>query len=286
MKQWLNKWRSLHRNALGINERNLRLVYPLNKREHFHLADDKILTKSILSQHDIPVAEQIAVIDRIGNIAQKWADANKRSCAIKPSKGRGGGGILVIDRRDDRWYKGDRIITDEEIHRHMANIVFGVYSFGNDDRVLVEEKISSHPDFLEIYPKGVADLRLIVKEGELLQAMLRVPTAASGGRANLHQGAIGIGIDLATGMTTGGYDGNHYLDVHPDSGAPLKGLQVPDWELAKDITRRTFEAFPLGYLGVDIAYDASKGPLVLEINVRPGLEIQNVNRQGLRQYLK
>ena len=32
-------------------------------------------------------------------------------------------------------------------------------------------------------------------------AMLRLPTKASGGRANLHQGAIGAGVDLVTGVT-------------------------------------------------------------------------------------
>ena len=42
---------------------------------------------------------------------------------------------------------------------------------------------------------------------------------------------------------------------------------------------------PLGYLGVDLVVDAKLGPQVLEINVRPGLEIQNVNAMGLRLVL-
>ena len=31
--------------------------------------------------------------------------------------------------------------------------------------------------------------------------MVRIPTLASGGRANLHQGGIGVAMDLATGLT-------------------------------------------------------------------------------------
>lgn len=282
LKQIIRKWKSLHANALGINERNLRLVHPLNERRHFSLADDKIVTKHILQEAGVPVAELFGVIDRVGNIAQKWADATKRSCAIKPARGRGGGGILVIEFKNGGWFKGSRKLSDEEIHRHMANIVFGVYSFGNDDRVLIEDKIMPHETLLAIYPDGVADLRIIVKEGRFLQAMLRIPTDRSGGRANLHQGAIGVGVDLETGRTTGGYDGQRYIDMHPDSGVALNGIILPFWAETLRIAEKTAHAFPLNYLGIDIAYDQNKGPLVLEVNVRPGLEIQNVNRQGLK----
>jgi predicted ATP-grasp superfamily ATP-dependent carboligase len=41
----------------------------------------------------------------------------------------------------------------------------------------------------------------------------------------------------------------------------------------------------LGYVGVDIVLDVS-GPMVLEVNKRPGLEIQNTNLAGLLQRLK
>jgi D-alanine-D-alanine ligase-like ATP-grasp enzyme len=37
----------------------------------------------------------------------------------------------------------------------------------------------------------------------------------------------------------------------------------------------------LGYLGVDIVLDRDKGPLLLELNARPGLSIQIANGAGL-----
>ncbi|HSN51358.1 MAG TPA: sugar-transfer associated ATP-grasp domain-containing protein, partial [Woeseiaceae bacterium] len=37
----------------------------------------------------------------------------------------------------------------------------------------------------------------------------------------------------------------------------------------------------LGYLGVDMVIDADRGPLMLEMNARPGLNIQIANRTGL-----
>jgi len=37
----------------------------------------------------------------------------------------------------------------------------------------------------------------------------------------------------------------------------------------------------LGYQGVDLVLDKNKGPLILELNARPGLNIQVANRAGL-----
>ena len=37
----------------------------------------------------------------------------------------------------------------------------------------------------------------------------------------------------------------------------------------------------LGYLGVDLLLDREKGPLLLELNARPGLAIQMANKSGL-----
>ena len=42
----------------------------------------------------------------------------------------------------------------------------------------------------------------------------------------------------------------------------------------------------LGYLGVDIVLDRYHGPLILELNARPGLAIQIANRVGLAQRLR
>ena len=43
---------------------------------------------------------------------------------------------------------------------------------------------------------------------------------------------------------------------------------------------------PLGYLGVDIVLDRELGPMMLELNARPGLAIQIANNQGLAPILQ
>jgi alpha-L-glutamate ligase-like protein len=112
-------------------------------------------------------------------------------------------------------------------------------------------------------------------------AMLRLPTRASNGRANLHQGGIGTGIDLDTGLTHHAVQRNRAIDAHPDTGRPIVGLRVPYWEKVLSLSRLVAEAVGLGYIGVDVVIDAQLGPLLLEANARPGLAIQIANGRGL-----
>jgi hypothetical protein len=112
-------------------------------------------------------------------------------------------------------------------------------------------------------------------------AMLRLPTKESGGRANLHQGGIGTGVDLAIGFTHHDVQRNRMVATHPDTGLPVIGLRVPCWREVLDMSRRVARAVRLGYVGVDVVVDVDSGPMLLEANARPGLAIQIANGRGL-----
>jgi len=116
-------------------------------------------------------------------------------------------------------------------------------------------------------------------------SMIRVPTAQSGGRANLHQGGLGVAVDLVTGRTFRALHRGRTVERHPESGAPLVDLELPGWARVLEVAASAAHAVPLGYLGVDVVVDRTRGPLVLEINARPGLEIQNVVGEGLARAL-
>jgi alpha-L-glutamate ligase-like protein len=126
---------------------------------------------------------------------------------------------------------------------------------------------------------------MLVYRGIPAMAMLRLPTKASGGRANLHQGAVGAGISLRTGTTTLAVCNNHHINEHPDFGEPLGGIQIPGWNALLKLAAQCYDLAPLGYLGVDIVLDAELGPLILEMNARPGLAIQIANGAGLQPRL-
>ncbi|MDG1330955.1 MAG: sugar-transfer associated ATP-grasp domain-containing protein [Crocinitomicaceae bacterium] len=282
------KLKSIQKEFLGLNERNVKYIYPSNKRKDYKLADDKVLAKQIMEEHNIACAKTYAVIENIGEIPAVWNDMNQyRSLAVKPANGSGGGGILILSKSEDgTWMKGKESFTNEQIHLYLANIIMGVYSLGSNDRVLIEECIIPHSFFQSIYDDGVPDFRVIVYKHQIALGMLRVPTDASDGKANLHQGGLGIGVDLSTGQMTDAFDGNSYYDVHPDTLKQIKGIQLPYWDEIIELSLKTAEVFPLKYLGVDIVIDQNKGPLIMEVNVRPGLGIQMVNRKGLSPILK
>ena len=139
---------------------------------------------------------------------------------------------------------------------------------------------------LQDAPDQLPDLRMIVFRGYPVMAMVRLPTRASDGKANLHQGAVGVGIDLATGRTLGGALGNETISEHPDTDHELTGIEIPGWQELLELAARCYDITGLGYLGVDVVLDREHGPMILELNARPGLNIQIANRQGLRHRLQ
>jgi alpha-L-glutamate ligase-like protein len=137
------------------------------------------------------------------------------------------------------------------------------------------------PIFDAISYQGVPDIRIVVFLGVPVMSMVRLPTRKSDGKANLHKGAIGAGVDIATGMTLNAVWDNIVATEHPDTGAPIRGTQIPGWDSLLNLASKCYEITGLGYQGVDIVLDRNKGPLLLELNVRPGLNIQIANNAGL-----
>jgi len=284
----LAPWRRARR-VLGINARNLLYVHGLNRRRHFPLADDKVKTKQMLSSAGVPIPATLAVLSNVAQVTQaRQLLLRTGEFAIKPARGRRGSGILVIGRVEEDCFigPGGARHSWEDLRRAMGDILFGVHSFGRDDRVLVERRIRAHPDLGALAAHGLPDIRIILLSGDPVMAMMRVPTRGSGGRANLHQGALGIGLRLEDGLAVRCTRDGRPLTSHPDNDAQVVGHTVPCWAEVIDIARRAAAALPLPYLGVDVVLAEAEGPLVMEVNVRPGLEIQNVNGRGLRRGLE
>ncbi len=274
--------------VFGINARNRRLIYPWNERRDYPLADDKLRTKEILSKAGVPVPLTLCVFSDM--LEARRAPAILRGVAdfvIKPAKGGAGNGILVLVKPSPPGWldHSGRLWTPQGISRHVSDIIFGNYTHGLSDRAIVEDRLVQAPLFGDVLFPGLPDIRILTLGAEAIMAMLRVPTNRSGGRANLHQGAVGVGIDLATGKATHATFRGAPIEEHPDTGTPLVGPEIPGWSEMVAVAERAARALPLGYLGIDLAIHRSRGPLVLEVNVRPGLEIQNANNQGLGEVI-
>jgi alpha-L-glutamate ligase-like protein len=274
--------------VLGMNRRNLGYIYPSNDRKYFPLADDKIRTKEVLAKAGVPVPETYKVYGHFFELLHlEEALEPYHDFVIKPSQGSGGGGIIVISGREGEAWKSisGKTFNLFDLKKHLSDIIFGVYSFDLSDRALVEARVVQHDEMSALSPFGLADVRVILYRDGPALAMTRIPTKASEGRANLHQGAVGAGIDLETGRTVHAVLNGEPLDRHPDTGVPLLGRQIPYWNEVMTVSRRAANALPLKYLGADVSISQT-GPVLIEVNVRPGLEIQNANLQGLRLNLK
>lgn len=274
--------------VLNMNQRNLEYIYPNNARSDFPIADNKLLTKQVLSQVGVSVPKthvSYSSFFEMRNMAQDLAKYDE--FVIKPAQGSGGGGILVMGSKYEGGWKtlGGTHYSLSEIKKHIADIIFGVYSFGLSDSAIIEAKVEQHEALNQLSPFGLTDVRMILCQHQPVLSMLRVPTKESDGKANLHQGALGVGIDIQTGQATYATHYGEAIEHHPDTEVSLQGFALPFWDEIVRMGIKTAESVPLKYLGVDLVVSTDK-PMVLEVNVRPGIEIQNANMIGMRKILK
>lgn len=287
----MTNWKNLSdAGLLGLNARNAEYIMRWNPRRNYPLVDDKVRCKQVLQAHDMPTPELIGVITKTGD-SGKMAQYlhGETQFVIKPANGSGGDGVLVIAGYQAGVYRSvdGRLFDADQIQHHLTNVISGLYSLGGQpDHAMLEALVKFDPVFDEIAFQGVPDIRAIVYRGVPVMAMVRLPTRRSLGKANLHQGAIGAGIALSTGRTTGGVVGNRRVTEHMDTGASIVGFEIPHWRQILNMSAACYEAVGLGYLGVDVVLDRDRGPLILELNARPGLNIQIANRKGLRRRMQ
>jgi alpha-L-glutamate ligase-like protein len=278
------------RGVLGLNGRNGDFMLPNNPRSRYPLVDDKVLTKKLAREHGVAVPELYGVIEIPRQIRGLHAVVERHhEFVVKPACGSGGEGIIVFNGRSAEGYRAidGSTYTDEELEFHISNILAGVYSLGGEvDKAIIEYRVQFDPLFERVAYRGVPDVRIIVFFGIPVMAMVRLPTRKSAGKANLHQGALGVGICMNTGTTLQGVQGTRIIDNHPDTGNSVAGIRIPHWQRLLEIAANSYELTGLGYQGIDIVLDRDLGPLVLELNARPGLAIQIANRAGLRARLE
>jgi alpha-L-glutamate ligase-like protein len=286
----ISTWKRLRKIGLvGLNERNADYVLMHNQRKFYPRVDDKLLTKQLAIEAGLPVPELYAVVREEHQIAELHDKLKPHdSFVVKPAHGSGGDGILVITgRRGEKYRRSNgHLMSREDFEHHLSNGLSGLFSLGGQpDHLLVEYCVQFDPIFDQVSYKGVPDVRIIVFLGYPVMAMIRLPTRLSDGKANLHQGAIGVGIDIPTGTTRRGVWGTEVIREHPDTERSIVGLTIPSWEQLLDMAARCHELSGLGYVGVDFVLDRNLGPLILELNARPGLSIQIANGNGLRPRL-
>lgn len=279
---------------LGLNARTQLFTYKYNSHRGKNIADSKIQTARVLKNAGVAHPKIFAKFINPEDVFKFDWNTLSDKFALKPSRGMGGEGIIVVKRKLQesknqklQWLTTNKEkITADDLKLHTLDILEGAYSMGNvPDVAFIQEYVGRHPTFKKWAFRGTPDIRIIVFNKVPVMAMLRLPTKESGGRANLHQGALGVGIDIATGITTKAIWHGEQIVFKPDSNRKLRGIKIPDWTSILETAVKAQIASGLGYIGVDIVLHPEKGPMVLELNAQPGLQIQLANMEGLKSRL-
>jgi alpha-L-glutamate ligase-like protein len=284
----LDGFRKLRENGvLGMNFRNAGYIMAYNARSAFPLVDDKVQTKRLAEKFGIPIPELYYVVENHGSIAKlKGVLEPLGEFVVKPARGSGGSGIILIKGKTGDGFvtQSGKVMSKEDFNYHIASILSGIFSLeGGEDMAIIESLIHPDPVFKSVtYQEGVPDVRIIIYKGVPVMAMVRLPTEASDGKANLHRGAIGAGIDLGSGITLAAVHQSRIVQTHPDTGNSVNGIRLPHWDKLLMMASEAMEMTGLGYLGADFVLDRDRGPVLLELNARPGLAIQMANQSGLR----
>ncbi len=291
MLDWLFNGKKLRENGvLGMNDRNYSVIAKNNKRSLYVLVDDKVKTKRLANSININTPEMIGIIEHQYQV-QNFLNIIKGhdTFVIKPAHGSGGKGVLVIKKYDgENFYSASgAVLSFKDIYQHISNTLSGLFSLGGQyDVALIEEAVNFSDVFANFSYHGVPDVRVIVYKGFPAMVMMRLATKESGGRANLHQGAVGVGLDVQSGLPLRAVMHNKPVFQHPDTKANLMDLRVPFWREHLLIGALAYDMTGLGYLGADIVLDKTRGPMMLEVNARPGLAIQIANGRGLKTVLQ
>ena len=276
---------------LGLNARGNLFSYPYNNASAKEKANSKLATKRALKKADVPVPDIYAkFVTPHALVSFDWSKLPD-AFALKPNRGLGGEGIIIVKKRSADavgWITTQRKrVTVDDLKLHIMDILEGAYSIDSaPDVAYIEEYVGRHKALRKYSYRGTPDIRVIVFNYVPTMAMLRLPTKESGGRANLHQGAIAVGIDIATGITTKAYWHGEYIRYKPNTKRKLHGIKIPLWTKVLETAVRCQEATGLGYFGADIVLHPEKGPMILELNFQPGLSIQLANAAGLRKRLE
>ena len=273
---------------LGLNARNLLYIKPWNPRKAVAFADDKMKTKAFLSARGIPTARIFGRISSRAELQSFDFSALPDACVLKPNYGSGGEGIIVLNGRKKGEFlvQGKTPVSDQSLREHIEDILDGKFAVnGRNDTAFFERLLVTDEALAPLRPAGLPDVRIVVFNLVPVMAMLRIPTAESGGKANVHLGGVGIGIDIDKGTTTYATQRNRRIRQLPHGTSP-SGFQIPRWDELLLIASRIQSLTNIGYIAVDLTLDAEQGPVLLEVNARAGLMVQVANLAPLRSRLE
>lgn len=209
----------------------------------------------------------------------------------KPTRSGGGGhGVASLSYVNGKLFIDKKEYSEEAFVRELRSY--------ND--YLIQDWVYPHEYARSVFPDTTNTLRIVTimnhetNKAEILMAVHRFGTSASFPVDNGCSGGLCSFIDVTTGVLDYGYDlinvGRHY-STHPETGAKVEGLQIPNWNnIVKKMTH-VHNCFPYyEFLAWDVVITEDGEPCIVEINRGMDTHWLQVNKplrnEKLGQYMR
>jgi hypothetical protein len=236
---------------------------------------DKRAFRAWSVQHGIPSVPTLMEFDA-GRLVEKNVESlPAQDLFSKPGNWQGGQRVRRWRYADGRWDCGDGVArTAEEVTAEVAR-----ESAELGRPVLLQPGLSNHPALRPLTPGGLCTIRLVTVrpiggEPQAVVAVYRMPTGKAAAD-NFDGGGLAAPVDMKTGELGAAVQKKGALpvdevDVHPDTGAKVRGFKVPFFHeaVALGVRAHALSSPRVPVIGWDIAI-VDDGPLIVEANNVP-----------------
>ena len=229
------------------------IVRRMNDKQYWHFFDDKTQFNQLFAEY---IHRKWLLINADTTLeALRDITCGNTQLIGKPLEGSSGQGIVKYKKED--WQSLPEFLDQVK----------------ENGPAVLEEVVKQHPDMARLCPTSVNTVRIATLLGDKQEGIVYAFLRIGNGRVmdNVDCGGMAARVDLDSGkLLTVGADkqGNTYA-VHPLTGTPIVGFQVPYFEEAKKMCLEAMHVVPqLRFVAWDVAI-TPEGPRFIEGNSFP-----------------
>ena len=268
----------------GVNKIYRHVISPY----FFGLSHDKLVAEAVLRGAGLPTSKTYAIFHPIRSYGaipalrttEELADFLRAEmpfpCFSKPINGWQSRSVAHVERfdkaSDTLVLAGGHEIAVECFAADIATLESGA---------IFQRLLKPDPDLAHATGERVSTVRTIVliseNRIETFRAAWKIPAAGNIADNFWRPGNLLADVDVADGrvrrvITGTGLD-QREVDDHPDTGARLNGLTLPQWPKVKQLSEDVTSIFPdLRIVGLDVAI-TDQGPVVVEVNAGGDMDL-------------
>lgn len=272
--------------------------YQLMKTRFIHSPAAYFLNHKVafvdLLENLVTMPKTLAVIDRgqyiskddrflhLNDLVTYLQSNENHKIVLKPILGAEGRGVSVVRWQDGAIYCNDKALTVRDFWAYLEFL----------DEYFISEFIVQGAFSRGLYPHSLNTIRIltmvdpVTDQAFIAAATFRVGTDQSRPTDNFRRQGLSVAIDWESGVlgraASVPQDGKvAWHEVHPDTGVPLTGRQVPHWDQVKSgilaVADYIYQAKGISYSGWDVVL-TDDGLSLLEGNSIPGVSLHQVHQ--------